>query len=449
MVRKCALVGKSFSLVGVSIIVLLITTAFVSSGVVYSTTTTISIPVTNEIVPTRVLQAKSAPSYIIAGGQEGAWFAQDQYPELYKISPGSIGSRQEIPNFFAASLATISGEGTVWSGGFNGSNWLVTGWGSGKYLNPYISLYNQTTTSKTRLGNYPEIESAEQEWSGGDVFAVGWNGTDWLLTGMGSGELLPGEETTNHMSMAVLSANGTFTDLSLQIPNQGDLILYANAWNGNGNYWLVGGGWYGTDQGQLYVLSGDTITDITNQIASVVPTFNSIQSIAWNGQYFLIGGVGFLAEYNGSTFTDLTTQLNQALDPSHMFNDTTDNAVNTIAWMGTHWMLAGGTPIADYHGVPSQGAWVASLVQGSEGATGSVSIFTDLTSVVIPSYILKNENASTILAMSCSVLSGCAIGGSDSSGGVLLWYDGVSSIDLSSTVNSNMSYVQWVDLSST
>src|SRR5271157_5547028 len=167
---------------------IIIITAFASSGVVYYTTTSAHIPLTSDVAPTLMFPSLSVPSYIVAGGQEGAWFTPDQYPELYKLSPSA--------NITAASLITVSGEGTVWSGGYNGSNLLVTGWGSGKYLNPYISLYNQTTTSKTRLGNYSEIESAEQEWSGGDVFAVGWNGTDWLLTGMGSG-YLAGEGITN------------------------------------------------------------------------------------------------------------------------------------------------------------------------------------------------------------------------------------------------------------
>ena len=371
-------------------ILLLLATAFVSSAIVCSSTTVAQVPATSDAIhdpvsgvtlSSRALEVSSAPSFIVAGGQEGAWFGPSQYPELFKLMSNSTSSFQSLHDFGAQSLVTVSGQGTVWSGGYNGTNWLITGWGSGKYLNPYISLFNQTTTSKTHLGDYSEIGSAEQEWLGGDVFAVGWNGTDWLLTGMGSGELIPGQGITNHMSMALVSANGTFTDLSPQIPNQGDLILYANAWNGN--YWLVGGGWFGSSQGELYVLSGDTITDITSQIASAVPSFSSVQSIVWNGQYFLIGGVGFLAEYNGSTFTDLTTRLNQALDASHSLNDTSDNAVNAIAWTGTSWLIAGGTPVA-YYGNESSSAWIASIVPETIGASGSDSTFKDLTTIVIP-----------------------------------------------------------------
>ena len=432
----------SFTLVAGSVVVLLVVTAFIaSSAVPFSTpasTQSVS-SISTEVPSTRILTTAPAPSYIIAGGQEGSWFSSDQHPELYKLSPDT--------DFSAASLVPVSGKGTVWSGGYNGSNWLITGWGSGKYLNPYISLYNKTTTSKTRLGNYSEIGSEEQEWAGGDVFAVGWNGTDWLLTGMGSG-YLPGLGLSNHMSMAVLSANGTFTDLSAQIPEQQDLILYANAWNENSSYWLVGGGWFGAPKGALFVLSGDTITNITSEIASAVPSFNSIQSIVWNGRYFLIGGVGFLAEYDGSTFTDLTAQLDQALgNPSQMLSDVTDNAVNAIAWTGTYWLIGGGTPVA-YDGPWSHGAWVVSLSQRSGEAAGdtSATIFTDLTSSVIPSSVLNDGGDSTILTIFCSTSAGCAIGGSDSGFGILLWYNGARTTDLSATVNSSMSYVQWVGM---
>ncbi|MGD0510985.1 MAG: hypothetical protein ABSA33_04045, partial [Candidatus Micrarchaeaceae archaeon] len=64
------------------------------------------------------------PSYILAGGQNGLWFYPSQYPELYKVNFSSNG-HATVP------LSTAPGFGTVWSGGWNGSNWLITGWGWG------------------------------------------------------------------------------------------------------------------------------------------------------------------------------------------------------------------------------------------------------------------------------------------------------------------------------
>jgi len=438
--QKPSSIAKSLPIVVISVIFLLTFFPFASSGMIYLTTTVNSLHSTNFVVSTQTFQSRPDPAFIVAGGQQGEWFTDGQYPSLLRITPSSYSPLQ----FASTSLTTLNGEGSVWSGGFNGSNWLISGWGSGKYLNPYISLYNESTTGKTRLGNYSEIANTQEEWAGGDVFAVGWNGTDWLLTGMGSGPLLPGDDSTNHMSMAILSSNGTFTDISAQIPSQQDLILYANAWNGK--YWLVGGGWYGSSQGELLVLSGNTITDITNQIASVVHSFNSIQSIVWNGKYFLIGGVGFLAEYNGSTFTDLTPQLNSALTYYHSLSANANNSVNAIAWMGTYWLLAGGTPVAYYQGVSSQSARIASIIPDSDQNLSLSTTFKDISSVVIPKSILRIDTNSTLLAMSCLSWSGCAIGGADSQGGVLLWFDGQKTLDLSPTLNSNMTYVQWVGL---
>jgi hypothetical protein len=416
--------------------VLVVLLAFASAEELDSNASPAQTMMSTVVIPTsQAFNSTSAPAYIIVGGQNGTWGTQTQYPQLYKLTLSN--------SVYAASLLTVGSTGTVWSGDYNGSTWLISGWGSGKYLNPYITLYNDSLTGKVRLSDYSQIQSEEQEWAGGDVFDVGWNGTAWLLTGLGQGSLYPGDNTTNHMSMAVLSEDGTFTDLSTQIPDQQDMILYANAWNGN--YWLVGGGWYGWGEGKLYVLSGDNITDITSEIEKAVPTFNSVQSIAWNGQYFLIGGVGFLAEFDGSTFTDLTPELNQALSPLHILNGTNYNAVNTISWMGETWMLGGGSPVAYYPGVGVRSAWVASFTPGSGAAGLEGSSFADLTSSVLPNYIAQEYN-STILTMACTTSGGCAIGGADTSGGVLLWYDGTNSIDLSATVYANMSYVQWIGL---
>jgi hypothetical protein len=391
--------------------------------------------VTGYVIPTgQTLESPPAPSYIIVGGQAGIWNTQGQYPALYKL--GLAGDVTTL------SLLTIGGEGTVWSGGYNGSTWLISGWGSGKYLNPYISFFNDTLTGKSRLTDYPQIGDEQHEWSGGDVFSVGWNGTAWLLTGMGSGVLYSYAHATNHMSMAVLSANGTFTDLSPSIPGQADEILYANAWNGD--YWLVGGGWYGWGKGRLFILSGDRITDITGEIEAAVPTFNSIQSIAWNGEYFVIGGVGFLAEFYGAKFIDLTPLLDEALSPSDSLH--ANNSVNAISWTGESWMLAGGTPVDDYTGIGIHAAWMASYDPGSSASVPKASYFRDLTEAVLPSYVSQDDMNSTILTMSCLPGNGCAIGGADSSGGLLLWYDGGNSTDLSSTIYSAMSYVQWIGL---
>jgi len=375
------------------------------------------------------------PSYILAGGQNGLWFYPSQYPELYKVNFSSNG-HATVP------LSTAPGFGTVWSGGWNGSNWLITGWGWGdsEGLNPYFDVYDSQAQTQLSFSNYTQAGAAEEEWSGGDVFSTTWNGSTWLLTGMGSGVLDPSDGATNHYSMAFLTSNGTFIDLSQSIPQNQDGILYASAWNGSS--WLVGGGYYDFNVGVLYSVSPDgNIVDITSLFTQWVHNFNAVQSIAWNGTDWMVGGANFLAEYNPSTGAvyDLTGALDFALNANDSLSSLLTNSVNSIVWTGKVWMIAGGAPVG-YWGTENQTAWVAYL----DPQSGK---FSDLTSQAIPSSILSGSSMSGILSMACNDI-GCVLGGFAGNSPMLIWYNGSGAIDLSNTIPSgDMTYVQWVGVS--
>ena len=393
----------------------------------------------SETVQSGEAKTSAVPSgftpYILAGGQNGEWFTSTQTPSLYKVSLTSVGGASK-------SLFTEPNSGAVWGGGWNGSDWLITGWGSGNSngLNPYFDIYNNQAQSELYFSNYTQDSAAEQEWSGGDIFSATWNGSTWLLTGMGSGVLNPGGAAINHYSMAFLTSNGTFIDLSQSIPQDMDGILYASAWNGFN--WLVGGGWYGFNTGALYqVTPTGAIEDMTSMITQWVPNFSTVQSIEWNGTDWMIGGVGFLALYNPSTGAvyDLTGALDSVLNTNDSLDNSMTNAVNSIVWTNDTWMLAGGAPVG-FDGSENQTAWVASY----DPQSGQ---FSDLTSQVIPSSILSESSMSGILSMACDDV-GCALGGFAGSNPVLIWYNGSSTMDLSDTIPSgNMNYVQWVGVS--
>ena len=234
---------------------------------------------------------------VLVGGQNGTWFEPGQSPRLYAVY---------LQNDSAVQLSPVRSEGTVWGGGYNGSQFLISGWGTDDASGgPYVFLYDGgSVVAERSLDYYGEASS----WSGGDVFAASYNGKEWLLSGLGSGPLssYPGEG--NHMSLGTF--NGTvFTDLSNLVPKQHDAILYANAWNGL--YWLVGGGYL--RDGTIFTFDGSRIVDLTTQAKHAIPSFASVQSIEWNGEYWLIGGIGFLAQYNGHNFVDLTQQLKTAV----------------------------------------------------------------------------------------------------------------------------------------
>src|SRR5579875_70023 len=361
----------------------------------------------------------SNPSeYILVGGQNGSWFTDSQYPRLYQISLRAHVSRKLDP---------VDGMGTVWGGGFSGSEWLISGWGSDegaeKSPDPYLYVFNGVNSIDDTIE-----DTAESEWNGGDIFAASSNGTSWFVSGMGSGILGSyASYPTNHLSAGLFNGS-VFVDLSAELPMQMDGILYANAFNGTD--WLVGGGY--ERSGVIFLFDGHSFIDLTLDAYSAIPSFQSVQSIAWNGKYWLIGGVGFLAEYNGSTFNNLTAQLNDALAfQSGKLSGM--NAVNSIAWNGTSWLLGGGLPIA-YDNGPSS-AWLVTFNPES-------SIFTDLTPK-LPEYAVQPAMSSSILSIAVIPTDGSwIIGGYADNQSILLHLDGGVS-DLT-RLASGMNYIDWV-----
>jgi hypothetical protein len=375
--------------------------------------------------------------YILVGGQNGRWFKEGQNPKLYKLF---------LSNYATVPLIPVPSEGTVWTGGWNGSQWLISGWGTDpgpSGSNPYLYLYDgEAQVSAGSLNQY----AAESSWHGGDIFAATYNGRYWLLSGMGS-DSLPGfyaGQPVNHMSLAIFDGNN-FTDLSMQVPDQqADAILYANAWNGTD--WLVGGGYAGL--GVLFAFNGTRFVNLTNRIAEAVDSFGSVQAIAWNGRYWLIGGVGFLAAYDGDTFIDLTARLQSALGEElihgvAVVGDSSTGGmagsfqlnVNAIAWNGSSWMLGGGSPVAQL--IPNV-AWLASYTPNG---------FVDL-SFSLPDYVSHPKRfGSSILSISPAG-SGWVVGGYSDNHALLLQLRGDSVIDIS-RLASDMSYVIWVSQETT
>jgi hypothetical protein len=380
------------------------------TSTIFSTISTHTTTTESQVIQQGIDQSDS---YVLVGGQNGTWFNGSQFPRLLQISISTHSIRKLNP---------VLGQGTVWSGDSNGSDWLISGWGADENSgspNPYLYLFNGSNA----LGDQTE-DAAEAEWNGGDVFSISSNGSSWFLSGMGSGVLDSySTGTSNHFSAGLF--NGTvFTDLSSLLPEQMDGILYSNAF-GN-NEWLVGGGYLG--EGVLFSFNGTSFTDLTSLIASEVPEFHSIQSIAWNGKYWLIGGMGFLAMYNNSVFTDLTPELSaillrQALSSSFF--------VNSVAWNGSTWLIGGGDAVA--MDTFASAAWLASY--GSAG-------FADL-SGALPINASQTNSDASVLSIASSPQYGWLIGGYIGNSGMLLSYDFGNTTNLSG-LTGDMSYVTWV-----
>jgi hypothetical protein len=366
--------------------------------------------------------AHSNEPYLLVGGQNGTWFQTEQWPKLDQIYLTDLSSVKQ--------LALPPSQGAVWAGGWNGSQWLISGYGvdndSGSQAsNPFIYLYNGC--NQLDAGQY--LWTQQGSWHGGDVFAVSNNGSKWLLSGLGSDSLTLDDAPNNHMSLALYNGSNNFTDLSLSVPDQQDAILYANAWNGK--YWLVGGGYGATRYGVLFAYNETNLIDLSPQLNSVIPNFDSVQAIGWNGRYWLIGGVGFLVKYDGQNIIDLTPELNEAIGSRHIVNATLNrnNAVTAVAWNGNSWIIGGGAPLAITG--PST-AWVATYNENE---------FHDIT-YKLPSYIANPTQTSTILTVTYYG-DDWVLGGYANGKGVLLLITNSTTTDLSNLV-SNMSTVNWV-----
>ena len=368
-------------------------------------TTTIASPIIGPLLANGIATV-SQEQYILVGGQNGTWFKPDQAPRLYKIL---------LPLRAVTRLSPVTSQGTVWGGGWNGSQWLISGWGtnSGPHgSNPYI--YLNDGIHQVVAGTLTQYDS-EASWHGGDIFSASYGVNRWLLSGLGSDSLPTMKRAANHMSLATFDGYD-FEDLSMMVPHQKDAILYTNAWNGR--YWLVGGGFLRFRI--LFAFDGVKITDLTSQLDEQVSDSGSIQTIAWNGEYWLIGGINLLAKFDGNHFVDLTSKLNTVL--GRMFT------VNAIAWDGHEWMLGGGTPVAQL--LPSK-AWIA---------TYSSFGFSDLTRLLPTRLVNQTSSILTIAFANPSWILG---GYSGRYTGLLLSYQDGSFQDLSGLIGDT-SYVIWV-----
>jgi hypothetical protein len=178
------------------------------------------------------------------------------------------------------------------------------------------------------------------------LFATSANNTstDLGLTGVGSlkgdyrvgdySYYLVGGQTPDGTASKLYSYdnNITFADITNQIPNMNQSVTVIT---GGGSNWLVGG--EGTNI--LYSISeaGGTFTGTP----ITTPTeLTSVTAIGYaSGNNWLIGGknsVGMaqLYNYNGSTFTDLTAEMQGDTQAAI-------STINTIVWNNSYWLIGG------------------------------------------------------------------------------------------------------------
>ena len=162
--------------------------------------------------------------------------------------------------------------------------------------------------------------AVNDEFFAGGVYAIGWNGTAWVIAGQaawGGG----------NFGSAVSWQAGYFRNVTAPIyPYFAGGGVFALGWNGTA--WLFGGN---SSSGiALVAVAGSTVTDLT----PVVPARERsdwIQSVHWNGESWLVGGEHVFGELTGRRYSDLL--------PGSPF---AASGVYASGWNGSAWVVGGG-----------------------------------------------------------------------------------------------------------
>jgi len=109
---------------------------------------------------------------------------------------------------------------------------------------------------------------------------------------------------------------------------QNNMGVNAVAWNSSGSYWLIGGGDW-----RLNKYDGSTFTDVSSNLSGWA-TLSLVEVIAWNGTNFLIGGED--KELNLCDGNLSCSDVSSSLTAFESYDD-----VFATGWNGTVWLIGG------------------------------------------------------------------------------------------------------------
>ena len=219
-----------------------------------------------------------------------------------------------------SALGPVFHPGVILSGGSNSTTTFLGG----------VGVYSQTSGNSLPVfaavtwgvsGVAVENETARVQsyFVNGGVYAIGWNGSAWLIGGQRS----PGN--ADNGSLIALS-HGTVTNLTGQVARYfvGGGI-WAVGWNGTS--WLIGGN--SSSSASLLAWDGGAVTDLSSRLVDhgLRPW---IQMLLWNGAQWLVGGHGMFGLWTGPGYVDLFS--------SSPFQN---GGVYSAAWNGTAWLVGG------------------------------------------------------------------------------------------------------------
>lgn len=254
--------------------------------------------------PGIILGAASNGSVALLGGI-GVYTKVPEYT-LPDLASATVDSGQVVVTNLTPAVNPYFFEGGVYAMGWNGSAWLLggqAGWGGGSHNAGSLVAFSEGrfVNRTTLLGT---------AFAGGGVFAMGWNGSAWLLGG---------NSTTGPALESI--AGGKVTNLSAKLPLR-DPSGWLQTIDWNGNEWLIGG------EGVFGLLTGSNYTDLWD---SAPFGGSGVYAADWNGSVWLAGG-GAAA---------LVTVRGQVVQSAPPLSGRFDQSVTFVAAVPGGWLLGG------------------------------------------------------------------------------------------------------------
>lgn len=227
-------------------------------------------------------------------------------------------------------LGPVFHPGVILAAGSNATTTLLGG--IGVYSQPTgFSLPVFAAVRPGASGLEVENETAEVQsyFLDGGVYAIGWNGSSWLIGG---------QRSPHNVDNGVLIAlhDGTFTDLTGIV---GGYFRGGGVWSvgWNGTEWLIGGN--SSSEATLLAWDGGAVTDLSSQLVDH-GSEPWVQLLRWNGSEWLVGGHGLFGLWTRSGYVDLF--------PASPYQG---GGVFSADWNGTAWLVGGnGRELVSVHG---------------------------------------------------------------------------------------------------
>jgi hypothetical protein len=227
-------------------------------------------------------------------------------------------------------LGPVFHPGVILAAASNATTTLLGGIGVYSQPTGYsLPVFAAVRTGPSGLVVENETAEVQSYFLDGGVYAIGWNGSAWLIGGQRS----PGNVDDGAL---IALHNGTITNLTGMVATyfQGGGI-WSVGWNGT--TWLIGGN--SSVEATLLAWNGGAVTDLSSEVIDH-GSEPWVQMLRWSGAEWLVGGHGVFGLWTASGYVDLF--------PASPYQN---GGVYSADWNGTAWLVGGdGRELVAVHG---------------------------------------------------------------------------------------------------